>query len=206
MTIEHSVMTDPELHEPKGISVAASGQVYEADGLGSGAWTTPVSLFDPADIITQPIMVATSVASSQEPSALDTPLQVEIGPAQNTGADPVMIDVNGLITFNEAGTYRLDVTAHFGRTGGAGVSYLMTRELINGVQQGNSLASRLDDSDVLLPFSFETWLTVPASTTAAFEVIRDSAGNNSGGLFRQESSNGWVAAPSFSVTISKLIK
>lgn len=37
--IQHSVLTDPELHEPKGASTATDGQVYVADGAGSGAWT-----------------------------------------------------------------------------------------------------------------------------------------------------------------------
>ena len=37
---EHNVITDPELHEPKGVSAAGSGQVYVADGAGSGTWTT----------------------------------------------------------------------------------------------------------------------------------------------------------------------
>lgn len=40
-TIEHSTITDPNLHEPKGTSSAALGQLYVADGAGSGAWTDP---------------------------------------------------------------------------------------------------------------------------------------------------------------------
>lgn len=35
----HSALTDPNLHEPKGVSTANAGQVYVADGAGSGAWT-----------------------------------------------------------------------------------------------------------------------------------------------------------------------
>lgn len=35
---EHNTLTDPELHEPKGVSAAAEGQVYVADGAGSGTW------------------------------------------------------------------------------------------------------------------------------------------------------------------------
>lgn len=35
---EHVNITDPNLHEPKGVSSAAAGKVYVADGLGSGAW------------------------------------------------------------------------------------------------------------------------------------------------------------------------
>lgn len=36
--VEHSSITDPYLHEPKGISTAPAGHVYVADGDGSGAW------------------------------------------------------------------------------------------------------------------------------------------------------------------------
>ncbi len=35
---EHNVITDPNIHEPKGASTATSGQVYVANGAGSGAW------------------------------------------------------------------------------------------------------------------------------------------------------------------------
>ena len=38
MAIEHDSITDPEIHEPKGISTAAVDTVYVADGAGSGAW------------------------------------------------------------------------------------------------------------------------------------------------------------------------
>ena len=38
MTIQHSAITDPEIHEPKGISTAPEGSRYIADGLGSGTW------------------------------------------------------------------------------------------------------------------------------------------------------------------------
>ena len=38
MTIEHNTITDPDLHEPKGVSTALAGEVYIADGAGSGTW------------------------------------------------------------------------------------------------------------------------------------------------------------------------
>lgn len=37
----HSSMTDPELHEPKGVSTADSGEAYIANGLVSGSWVVP---------------------------------------------------------------------------------------------------------------------------------------------------------------------
>lgn len=38
MAIEHNAIADGERHEPKGIASASSGDVYAADGAGSGAW------------------------------------------------------------------------------------------------------------------------------------------------------------------------
>ncbi len=37
----HSAMTDPELHEPKGVASAQAGEVYLSDGVGSGSWVVP---------------------------------------------------------------------------------------------------------------------------------------------------------------------
>lgn len=39
---EHNTITDPEIHEPKGVSTATVGQVYVANGAGSGAWQVPL--------------------------------------------------------------------------------------------------------------------------------------------------------------------
>lgn len=36
--IQHSAITDPHVHEPKGASTAANNTVYVADGVGSGTW------------------------------------------------------------------------------------------------------------------------------------------------------------------------
>lgn len=40
MTIQHELIADPKIHEPKGISTAAANTVYRANGSGSGAWAT----------------------------------------------------------------------------------------------------------------------------------------------------------------------
>lgn len=38
--IEHVNITDPNIHEPKGVASATAGEVYVADGSGSGSWKT----------------------------------------------------------------------------------------------------------------------------------------------------------------------
>ena len=39
--VEHSAITDPNIHEPKGVAAAASGKVYVSNGAGSGSWADP---------------------------------------------------------------------------------------------------------------------------------------------------------------------
>lgn len=48
MTIQHNIITDPDIHEPKGVATATSGKVYKADGLGSGSWVYPLTGLDTA--------------------------------------------------------------------------------------------------------------------------------------------------------------
>ena len=37
---DHASLTDPNLHEPKGVAGANAGEVYVADGSGSGSWSS----------------------------------------------------------------------------------------------------------------------------------------------------------------------
>lgn len=39
-TVSHSTLTGADLHEPKGVSTAAAGTVYTANGSGSGTWSS----------------------------------------------------------------------------------------------------------------------------------------------------------------------
>lgn len=44
--ISHSTLTDPYLHEPKGVATSTVGEVYVADGAGSGVWKPADSHID----------------------------------------------------------------------------------------------------------------------------------------------------------------
>lgn len=41
MATEHNTITDPNIHEPRGVASASDGEVYVADGAGSGVWSNP---------------------------------------------------------------------------------------------------------------------------------------------------------------------
>lgn len=62
MTIQHSLLTGTDLHEPKGVSSATSGQVYEATGTGTGAWVDNVP---DADSITDAMIQANAITASK---------------------------------------------------------------------------------------------------------------------------------------------
>jgi microcystin-dependent protein len=64
--IYHRDLTDPEIHEPKGISTAEAGTVYVADGSGSGSWIEPLG-FDPA-LIEIPVGSVVPFGGSTAPS------------------------------------------------------------------------------------------------------------------------------------------
>jgi len=39
MAVQHSTITDPNIHEPKGVATAAANTVYVSLGNGTGVWT-----------------------------------------------------------------------------------------------------------------------------------------------------------------------
>jgi len=148
-----------------------------------------VSNFIPTtDIIIDRVLEAVSLATSQEPTGLGiaNSIMVEFGAAQFTVSDPVMIDVNGKVTFNVAGMYRVKSVFQFGRTGASGTSEVLFRLLVDGIQLGRSVGVKLGNSDVLNYIDIDNWFNVPAGTELETEMMRDNSGNNSGGIFKTE--------------------
>lgn len=130
------------------------------------------------------LLNATSLAVNQFPTGLgpSNAIQIEFGVAQFGPTDPVQIDVNGSITFNEGGLYRVKIAAQIGRSGAAGVSEVLLRALINGVQAGRTVAAKLENANSLTPYTDEAWLNIPAGVVVTYEMMRDESGNDSGGL------------------------
>jgi len=70
--IAHKNLTDPQLHEPKGISAADGGAVYVADGVGSGVWQAlPFSALDYTPISTEDITGYTTIDIDTVPTEED---------------------------------------------------------------------------------------------------------------------------------------
>lgn len=150
------------------------------------------------------LLIATSTSSVQEPLVLDAPLQVEFGIAQTT-AD-IDISADGAITFKTPGKYIVSPFFQYGRTGASGTSYMLSRYLVNGTQLGGSLGAKLDNAEVLVPWSSSVQFTANTNDVMTIEIMRDSAGSNSGGLYALSPvAAGWNQAPNASIQIYKAI-
>ncbi len=144
---------------------------------------------------------------TQSPAGLDTPLQVEFGPAQP--GPVVSLDVNGVSLFHQIGVYAVKTVFNFTRPSSAGEAYFYIRSLVDGVQFGNAIAILQTDDDITVPIIVENLITItPALIDIPFtlECIRDSqggAGANDGQLSGLTSTNGWGSTPSARFVISR---
>jgi hypothetical protein len=200
---EHKNITDPNVHEPKGVSGATTGTTYIADGAGSGAWgAIPLDL---SSMSIERILNVYSTTINQNPTGLGVAnlVQVDFGPATNTVSDAVMVDASGTVTFNQAGMYRVRVAGQYGRTGATGVSEVLTRVLVNGIQVDPSVLIRIGISDVAAYANSDAWLNMAAGTTLVYQIMRDTSGNDTGGLVGFIPNGGWTIAPSASLRVER---
>lgn len=155
----------------------------------AGVW---VDNADPENPVITPnierVLDGLSVATNQNPTGLGeaNSIQIEFGPAVNTALDPVNLLADGTLQINETGLYRLKISAMYGRSGGAGESELRFRVLVNGTQAGQSIGIEIDNDRTIIPYTDEAWLFLPAGLSIAYEVMRDSLGNDSGGLVQPQ--------------------
>lgn len=204
--MEHKDIPDAQLHQIKGAASASSGQVPIATGSGTAAF----GFLDWAQVANKPTSsgyqskLSSFSSVNQNPSAVNTPLQITFGSAQVT-AD-VSISAAGVITFNTSGNYLIDIFLRFGRSTSTGNAIIMNRILKNGAQILNSNGLILSAATQTIPFSAAIPLTMAAGDTMTMEVARDSAGTNDGGLFVVSPTiAGWNIVPSATVVINKFV-
>lgn len=205
MSIEHSTIADADRHEVKHASTASAGQVLIANGDG----TTKFDAYDYTNLTNKPIsagyvqeLFSSSTATSQQPTATNTALQVEFG----TGGSTANVSLNsaGKVTFITAGEYIIQYFLRFGRTSSTGTAILFNRILKNGTQYLNSNSLTLTDLDLVVPFSASIHVNVAVNDYFTMEIMRDSAGINNGGLFQTTpSAGGWNVSPSATIVVSR---
>lgn len=191
MAIQHALLTDPYIHEPKGINAAVSGAVYTADGVGSGQWLVPAGAVDA--VIGTPLLDASSPAATQYPSGLNSTTAISFGAAQGTVSDPIMLSALGEITFNRTMTVIGRTEMQFGRLSGSGTSILHFRGMLNGSPIGRCYTAMIANTDLIYPHVITFVLPVTSGDVLTFEMVRDPAGNNNGGLIAGTvTATGWA--------------
>ena len=153
------------------------------------------------------VLVANSTVS-QVPSGVGVATQVSFGSAQSN--DAVSLAANGLVTFNQTGLYMINGYGSIERQGSSGgVSIILFRFLVNGVQASAVKGFHLDSTDVVVPYEITFPLNITTiGTTISFEIMRDASGTgsglNQGGLYPHTNLSGWSNIPSADLNIWQL--
>jgi CTP-dependent riboflavin kinase len=160
-------------------SAGTSGQVLSSTGTAT-SWITPENTFDVAHEI-----VGFSTAAQQGPSAVDTSYTVEFGAAQGSGATASQLSAAGVVTFNEAGIYRIDVQLAAYRPSGTGDAFLLIAPYLNGSQYGvSSVITFIPSQAQWQPWNYSVVVDVAATDTFTIRLARDGSGTNEGALAR----------------------
>lgn len=98
--IEHAVVADPQIHEPKGVASAANTSVYVSNGIGSGDWLVPDTVEE--------------APQDNKEYARSNAGWVELPP--DTGSLPYLFDTNNIAADPGVGSVRLNSGAQVDST------------------------------------------------------------------------------------------
>jgi len=134
-------------------------------------------------------LIDVSFDTTQNPSALDTPLQVIFGATDAFSASVNVLGAanatpanRGKINFLGAGQFFIHMVLNFGRTGATDTSKVIILFKENGVAVASASVVLLADADSSVCYTSSVLADITGATTWTFEIIRDSSGDNSGGL------------------------
>ena len=124
--VAHNSLTDPELHEPKGISSAASGTVYVSNGSGSGSWK---ELYKSVSVAFSPSTGSPYVLSASATDAILTPTTTVL---TNTGGFTRLTSPNLRIRYDGTTDFMANITVVTSSSSGTGSRDMQLVILKNG--------------------------------------------------------------------------
>lgn len=199
MAVQHVNIADADRHEAKGASTATAGQIIASLGGGVTGFVNPSTL---QNISISSIIEGTSL-TTQGPTAVDTPYQVTWGAA--TSNSDVDIAANGTVTILTSGLYFITFNLNLGRTTTTGIATLASRLLIDDTPTGFTQAVKIDTSANVTPLNASMFRSLGVNSTIKVQLIRDSAGNNDGGLITIDPVlAGWTNSPSAAIRVQKV--
>lgn len=134
-------------------------------------------------------LIDVSYNTDQNPAGLDTPLQIIWGATDVFTASVNVLGAanatpanRGKINFLATGQFFIQLALNFGRTGSAGASKVIILFKENGVAVASEAVALLADADSSAVYTSSAMADIVGANTWTFEIIRDSSGDNSGGL------------------------
>ena len=150
------------------------------------------------------VSVVSALSSSslvtQEPTVVDSPIQISFGDAK-TGIG-LSLAADGTVTCTETGEYNVYIRLTFGRSGTGNACVLFALPFYNGIPIGNPIPARIDSADVTVSATFTATLHLDAGDELTMELVRDSSGDNVGGIYSYLSQT-WGTSASAVLRFSK---
>lgn len=176
MTIQHNIITDPDIHEPKGVASATSGKVYISNGSGSGVWEYPPGKAH-AELYIAGGTTAHTLAGASAYTILNPSGEWTAGVTNVLTSTPG----SGIITLNQAGDYYIDFWINFTTTAIAqGSAYSFKYALDGSVGTRQSVVTKPTNGADKLTLASSGLVTATAGQTLAIHVAGDgtSSGQN----------------------------
>lgn len=132
--VQHNALTDPNIHEPKGISTATEGKVYVANGSGSGTWQLP-SGHAHGELYITGGTVSQTLAASSGTAILNPTSAWTSGDSHHITLTPA----SGTLTITSGGLYQLNFYVIFTTAAIASGSIYNFHYAINGTHSTRKL-------------------------------------------------------------------
>lgn len=174
MTIQHKLIADADLHEPKGVASAASGKVYQANGSGSGTWVYPPGKAH-AEIYIDAGVTAQTLSGSSAYAKLNPSTEWTAGVSNVLTVSAA----NGTITLTEAGTYMVNFWCQFSTAAIANGTLYNFKYNLDGTNSSRTLTvSKFSNGVDKLHISATGLVTATANQVLSIYVGGDSTSSS----------------------------
>lgn len=190
--IQHSVLTDPQIHEPKGVSTALNGQVYQADGSGSGDWLFPAGhaygdLYITGSSVSQTLSASSALAKLNPTSAWVANGYQNLTPSA----------ANGQFTITQAGVYQLDFWVVFETAAIASGAAYNFHYAVNGTASTRKVYVKKTTNNVdTLHVASNGYATLAANDVLTIQVGGDGTSSSTAIIVKEAGFNCLLVDPS----------
>lgn len=181
--VQHSALTDPNLHEPKGVSTASAGKVYVANGAGSGNWNY-ITGHSFGELYIEGGTTTFSLPAASGLAKLNPTGEWTVNGNKNI----VLSASNGTITTTQAGEYALNFWAVFETASITHDAAYNFHYNINGVSSTRKMYVRKHTNNVeTLNVSAYGFVSLPANAVVSMYIGGDTTSSATNITMREAS-------------------